>query len=158
MPAPDAALRDTAFAFVLAIAIVVASPVDAAEQSVRLAGVNVTVWSRDAEAEVKQPVIVFSHGFHGCATQSRFLMEAFSAAGYLVVAPNHRDAACAGGEAHWKDKAQAPFREPEKWSDANYRDRADDVRHLVAALAGDPRFRTRADLSRLALAGHSLGG
>jgi hypothetical protein len=24
------------------------------------------------------PVIVFSHGFHGCATQSRFLMEAFA--------------------------------------------------------------------------------
>jgi predicted dienelactone hydrolase len=44
------------------------------------------------------------------------------------------------------------------WSDRDYRDRADDVRNVVAALKSDARFRERADMTRLALAGHSLGG
>ena len=38
------------------------------------------------------------------------------------------------------------------------RDRADDIRRLVGAIGTDNRFRPRADLSRVALAGHSLGG
>ena len=69
----------------------------AVEQSVTLAGMNVTVWSQEMDQTIKQPVIIFSHGFHGCATQSRFLMEAFASAGYLVFAPNHQDATCHGG-------------------------------------------------------------
>ena len=44
------------------------------------------------------------------------------------------------------------------WSDRDYRDRADDVRNVVAALKTDARFRERADMTHLALAGHSLGG
>ena len=66
----------------------------AAEQSVKLAGMDVTVWSQEMDKGIKQPVIIFSHGFHGCATQSRFLMEAFASAGYIIFAPNHRDATC----------------------------------------------------------------
>ena len=42
----------------------------AAEQTVKLAGLEVTVWSKETEKAVKQPVIIFSHGFHECATQS----------------------------------------------------------------------------------------
>ena len=71
----------------------------ASEQTVKLAGLEVTVWSKETEKAVKQPIIIFSHGFHGCATQSRFLMEAFASAGYIVFAPNHRDAVCNGGKA-----------------------------------------------------------
>ena len=103
------------------------------------------------------PVIVFSHGFHGCATQSRFLMEAFASAGYLVLAPNHRDATSNRGPAHWWNKAQAPFRKPEERNDATFRDRGDDVRHLIEVARSDGGFR-HADWSRLGLAGHSLGG
>ena len=140
----------------VAAALFTASNVQAAEQSVTLAGMSVVVWSSDTPRP--QAVIVFSHGFHGCATQSRFLMEAFAAAGYIVFAPNHRDAVCRGGNAHWSDKPAIPFQRPEAWSADSFRDRADDIRHLIAAISGDERFRSRADLSRLGLAGHSLGG
>ena len=140
----------------LAVVLFTAVNAQAAEQSLTIAGMNVFVWSNDASRP--QAVIVFSHGFHGCATQSRFLMEAFASAGYIVFAPNHRDAVCRGGNAHWSDKSAIPFQRPEAWTAESYRDRADDVSHLVAAIASDQRFRSRADLSRLGLAGHSLGG
>src|SRR5262249_19859011 len=76
-------------------ALIATASAQAAEQKLTIAGMEVHVWSN--EAAHAQPVIVFSHGFHGCATQSRFLMEAFSKAGYIVFAPNHRDAVCRGG-------------------------------------------------------------
>jgi predicted dienelactone hydrolase len=130
----------------------------AAEQTVTLAGLKVTVWSDPEPGTAKQPVIIFSHGFHGCATQSRFLMEAFAAAGYIVFAPNHRDATCDGGASSWFNRPTAPFRGPGKWSDATYRDRADDIRNLIAAIRRDQHFGGIVDISRLGLCGHSLGG
>ena len=146
---------------ILAVSMAVAlgaAPTFAAEQTVSLAGLRVAVWSPPAGAQVKAPVVVFSHGFHGCATQSRFLMEAVAKAGYLVFAPNHRDATCDGGRAKWRDPPEAKFGRVDAWSDAVYRDHADDIRRLVDALKGDERWRDRADWSRLGLAGHSLGG
>ena len=89
----------------------------AAEQTVKLAGLEVTVWSKEPDKAVKQPIIIFSHGFHGCATQSRFLMEAFASAGYIVFAPNHRDAVCNKGRAHWYSRAAKPLRKPGTWND-----------------------------------------
>jgi predicted dienelactone hydrolase len=133
-------------------------PARAAEQTVTLAGLKVTVWADPQAGTVKQPVIIFSHGFHGCATQSRFLMEAFAAAGYIVFAPNHRDATCDGGASTWFNRPITPFRGPDKWSDATYRDRADDIRNLIAAIARDQHFGGIVDMSRLGLCGHSLGG
>lgn len=128
----------------------------AAEQRLKLAGEDVYLWSNGSAQA--QPVIIFSHGFHGCATQSRFLMEAFAAAGYLVFAPNHADAACNGGSGRWSDKPATPLRDPEAWTAKDFRNRADDIRCLLDTLRTDERFRTRADISRLGLAGHSLGG
>ncbi len=128
----------------------------AGETSVSIAGLAVTVWQNDAEAAGPRPVVIFSHGFHGCATQTRFLMQAFAGAGYLVFAPNHRDAACGGGS--WFDRPEQSFFHPEDWTDATYRDRAEDIGKLVAALRADQAWRGRIDWDRLALAGHSLGG
>ena len=126
------------------------------EQTISIGGLTVTVWSQPAAST--QPVVVFSHGFHGCSTQSRFLMEALASDGYLVFAPNHADATCNGGAARWTDRPEEPFGDPQGWSDATFRDRAADIRRLVAAVRVDPRFRGRADFHRFALAGHSLGG
>jgi predicted dienelactone hydrolase len=84
-------------------------------------------------------------------------MKALAAAGYLVLAPNHRDAVCGGGAGRWSERPAEPFRDAEAWSDATFRDRRDDVRRLIEAAKQDDRFR-RADWSRLGLAGHSLGG
>jgi alpha-beta hydrolase superfamily lysophospholipase len=150
----------TAIAHALAAALcLLASPVTvASEQEIALGGMKVSVWSFASASAERQPVVLFSHGFHGCATQSRFLIEAFAKAGYIVFAPNHRDASCGGGSASWLDRPVAPFRAPDTWTDAAYRDRADDLRRLRDAIASDERFRARVDLTRLALVGHSLGG
>lgn len=135
----------------------------AAEHSIRVAGLAVTVWStatpgsRDAK-DALQPVIIFSHGFHGCATQSRFLMEALASAGFVVIAPNHKDATCGSDGASWSGKPELPFRQSTQWNETTFQDRADDIRRLIDALKGDESFRTRVDWSRLGLAGHSLGG
>jgi len=129
---------------------------NAAETRVTLAGMDVAVWSQ-AAAE-KQPVIIFSHGFHGCATQSRFLMEAFASRGYLVFAPNHRDATCDHGGASLLAGPQVAFGRPELWNDTTYRDREKDIRRLIEAIADDVRFSGRAELDQLGLCGHSLGG
>src|SRR4029078_10886352 len=46
------------------------------------------------ERNRRYPLIVFSHGWGGCATQSVFLTEQLARAGYVVAAPNHQDAGC----------------------------------------------------------------
>ena len=128
-----------------------------AEQSIVIDGLAVAVWTPPSSA-TRPPAIVFSHGLHGCATQSRFLMEAFASAGYLVFAPNHRDASCGPRGATTRVEAAAPpLGRPSAWTSASYRDRADDIRRLIEAVRRDERY-ARADWSRMALAGHSLGG
>lgn len=146
-------------AVIVSFLVAAAGGADAAERQLSIADLSVTTWSNEA-AKGAQPVIVFSHGLHGCATQSRFLMEAFASAGYLVFAPNHRDAACGGQRSKGRSTSAAgpPLGRPAEWTSATYRDRADDITRLIDALRSDDRFRTRANWRRLALAGHSLGG
>jgi pimeloyl-ACP methyl ester carboxylesterase len=147
--------------FLLLIIVILTSALttaQAAEQSIKLAGMDVAVWSQEVDKTVKQPVIIFSHGFHGCATQSRFLMRAFESAGYIIFAPNHRDATCNGGKAKWIESPEVPFRKARMWNETSFDDRADDIRRLIEAIRTDDRFRQRVDWSRLGLAGHSLGG
>ena len=150
--------RTLAFALSFTTAVVLAgSVVASSEYPLRIAGLSVTMWSRNPESPLAHPVIIFSHGLRGCATQSRFLMEAFAASGYLVFAPNHRDAACGEGGGRGGQTA-APLAKPETWTSATYRYRADDIAKLLNALRGDARYRQLADWNRVALAGHSLGG
>ena len=130
----------------------------AAEERLSIAGLDVMVWQPDEPTPATLPIVVFSHGFHGCATQSRFLMTALASAGYLVVAPNHPDATCNGGSARWTDRPEQRFGKPETWDETSFRDRADDIIHLVAALKTMPAWRNRIDWQRFGLVGHSLGG
>jgi pimeloyl-ACP methyl ester carboxylesterase len=142
---------------VVSIVVLGATSTIAEERALRLAGIDVKVWSQTIDDVHGQPVVVFSHGFHGCATQSRFLMEALAAAGYLVLAPNHRDATCNGGHGHWFEQPQMGFWKPQNWNEATFEDRGEDVRHVEEAARVDDRL-ARADWSRLGLVGHSLGG
>jgi pimeloyl-ACP methyl ester carboxylesterase len=142
---------------VVSIVVLGATQTTAEERAVQLAGIDVTVWSQTIDDVHGQSVLIFSHGFHGCATQSRFLMEALAAAAYLVLAPNHRDATCNGGHGHWFEQPQIGFWKPENWNEATFEDRGEDVRHVAEAARVDDRFR-HADWSRLGLVGHSLGG
>jgi predicted dienelactone hydrolase len=146
-----------AFACALALALP-AHADDIRETPLEIAGLRTVTWESTAPSQGARPLIVFSHGLHGCATQSRFLMKALAGAGYFVIAPNHRDATCGGGQSSWGDKPPISFKEAAKWSDSTYRDRGDDIRRLVEAIAKDERFRSRVDATQLGLAGHSLGG
>ena len=148
------------FAAIVVVATIFFTSIDAgaAERSLALAGLKVTEWSPENAPRSPLPIIIFSHGFHGCATQSRFMMAALASAGYLVFAPNHRDAACDGGESSWHERSEVPFVKPATWTDDSYRDRANDIRRLIEALRADPEFKQQIDWSRLGLMGHSLGG
>jgi dienelactone hydrolase len=141
----------------VAVALVWTTGVHGQESRRTLAGRAVTVWAPPATAAGQRPVLVFSHGYGGCATQSRFLMTALAGRGYLVFAPDHGDARCGkrGGSA---TRPEQSFTAPERWSERTYDDRADDIRAVLEAIAGTPEFASRADLSRIGLVGHSLGG
>jgi predicted dienelactone hydrolase len=125
-------------------------------ETVTLAGRTVAVW-RPASATGPAPLLIFSHGFHGAALQSSFLMRALAADGWLVVAPDHKDAR-PGLIGRIVDRPDVTFGNPQKWSAAMYRDRADDVGAIVGALKADPAWASAVDWSQVALAGHSLGG
>ena len=107
------------------------------EETISLGGLQVTVWSQTATTSAPQPVVLFSHGFHGCSTQSTFLMKALASDGFLVFAPNHADATCNGGTAKWSDPPPVPFIDPQAWSDSTFQDRAQDIDRLVQAVYGD---------------------
>jgi dienelactone hydrolase len=143
-------------ALVTALAVC-AAPLLFAQEQTTLGGRQVVVWRPHGQANERHPIIVFSHGFGGCATQSRFLTEALADRGYWVFAPNHKDARC-GARGAGGTRPDEPFREPEKWSEQTFADRRDDVRAILQAIAKAPEYAGSVDLGRVGLAGHSLGG
>lgn len=133
---------------------------------------NVEMWlpPEFQSSEQKWPVIVFSHGFGGCAKQSKFLTQYLADNGYIVVAPDHADADCGkfvdggfgsklsgmiSGKRQWPEK---PFRTPESWTDKTEADRKDDVRFALESLLDDRQYKNYVDLEHVGLVGHSLGG
>src|SRR4029077_13793019 len=97
-------------------------------ESAQIAGRRVSIW-RPAAVSGRAPLVIFSHRFHGSSTQSTFLMTALAHAGYLVIAPNHKDAI---GGGRMSERPDARFGRPDSWTDQTYRDRVDDIRSLVA--------------------------
>ena len=113
------------------------------------------------------PLILFSHGFGGCAQQSRTLTQALADAGYAVLAPNHKDKGCeryttgmAAGL--WKmmtgrgpDKS---FGKDATWDASTEVSRHDDVEALLDFALSHAPYRSAIDPARIGLMGHSLGG
>lgn len=120
-----------------------------------IAGLVTAVWRPVSSGDA--PLIVFSHGYGGCGTQSRFLTEALARAGYLVVAPSHADARC-GGARGGASRPEVPFGNVAGWSDETYRDRQKNIADLIAALHVGQLEGARIDWKRVGMVGHSLGG
>jgi predicted dienelactone hydrolase len=136
----------------------IAAETSSASQKIEVAGLEVAAWLPKPDAPGPWPIIIFSHGFHGCSTQSTFLMKALADTGYAVFAPNHQDAACRKLRA-WLKRPAASFQDPRDWSEATYADRAHDLEQLIDTLSKDPRYRDAPyDWKHLGLVGHSLGG
>jgi len=129
-------------------------------QHLSITGRDVAVWKPFGDAPRNgYPLVIFSHGFTGCNTQSTFLMEALARAGYLVVAPNHNDARCGTGTERGSLHPQDPFQDATAWSDATYRDRYKDIEAVLDAVLSKERFDgVPIDRNRVGIAGHSLGG
>lgn len=115
----------------------------------QLAGRPVMIWW--PKNGLKAPAILFSHGWRGVNNQSAPLMRTLAKAGYAVVAPNHKDALFGTGI---PPEPQVSFDEPSVWNPDTYRDRAEDLSEIWAAIRTDPRL----DPAKLVLMGHSLGG
>ena len=137
---------------------IVSGGVVRAQQTIKVGGRDVVVWSPPPSRTGRQPVLIFSHGYGGCAQQSTFMTEVLAAHGYWVFAPNHKDARCASGSRTGGSPPDEPFRTPQSWSDRTFADRRDDIRAIQQALATSPDYATRVDLGRLGYIGHSLGG
>jgi len=146
-----------AAALVLGLCIALAGHARAAqERDVRIADVDTVVWTPDAAAAARLPVVLFSHGMYMCPAQSRRLTAALADAGYLVIAPLHSDSTCSHSMS--ADLSRLGMKPSLFWNDSDYRDRAEDIRKVLEALPADPVLGPIADLGEVALMGHSLGG
>jgi len=138
-------------------------PTNSAEASFRYPGGLASTMALNAPvAECAQyPLVVFSHGFRGSSIQSIFLTEELARAGYIVIAPDHKDSLGKVDQpmkGHLLRRGREPFIRPGKWTDASYRDRAVDIKLVLDEILRDPRFGPRIDPSKIGGAGHSLGG
>jgi predicted dienelactone hydrolase len=135
---------------------------------ITIAGRQVAMWKPEGAAPPDgYPVILFSHGFTGCGTQSVSLTEALAQAGYFVLAPNHFDAGCGTGMGHQgallaklaTTRSEKPFRNPGAWGETTYRNRGADLEAVLDTILEQKSFQgVPIDSSRIGLAGHSLGG
>src|SRR5258708_3056475 len=78
-----------AFTRLLVLVGVSLASIAGAQQSTTVATRSLVIWRPPATPGA--PIVVFSQGSGGCATQSTFLTEALARHGYFVVAPNHKE-------------------------------------------------------------------
>ena len=105
------------------------------------------------------PLVLFSHEFGGCALQSVFITEELARHGYVVAAPDHRDAGCPIGSDDLKPLTSNKWSlAPDLWSDDSAVDRLYDLRDVMRLVAQDPALAPIVDAANVGAIGHSLGG
>lgn len=107
------------------------------------------------------PLVVFSHGLGGCGIQSIFFTETLARQGYVVVAPDHRDALCSVDgrkPAPFDWWQQAPLIDAAAWSHDSFVDRRNDIEKVLNAMLGEGPWKGVAGADQVGVVGHSLGG
>jgi predicted dienelactone hydrolase len=108
------------------------------------------------------PLVLFSHGLGGCALQSTFITEELARHGYVVAAPDHRDAATCGidddGLRMQNLRTDQPLLEPARWTEQSEIGRLQDLRATLRRVASDDALARIADTARVGAVGHSMGG
>ena len=153
----------------LVAAILLAGPAREAgaadpSQTAQIAGLNVALWLPGGAGGGAQPrpLVLFSHAFGGCKTQSGYLMRALADRGMVVAAPDHRDALSPCDSANRPPASLATLpsslTNQANWNPSLYQDRRDDLRNLRAAIEQGGTPAGQVDPARVVMIGHSLGG
>ena len=130
----------------------------------RAAGAPTGRVAQDARAAAcpRVPLVLFSHGLGGCALQSTFITEELARHGYVVAAPDHRDAATCSidddGLRLQNVRTEQPLMEPARWTEQSEIGRLHDLREAIRRVAIDPDLARIADTQRVGAVGHSMGG
>jgi len=108
------------------------------------------------------PLVIFSHGLLGCGDQSIFFTETLARHGYIVVAPDHKDALLChvdGTASTFSTSTQEPpILDPSTWNDSSYLDRKEDIENVLNGVLEDSQLKTIINVNAIGIAGHSLGG
>ncbi len=155
------------FFLFLCLCVCFAGPSTARERVTTKHEPNVEIWLPPdfRGSEGPWPLIIFSHGLGGCGKQSSFLTSYLAENGYIVAAPDHKDArACKSLRSFEQQRelhdrtTEVPLREPAAWSDKTHADRRDDILFTLSSMLEDPQYKGFIDENRIGIAGHSLGG
>jgi len=107
-------------------------------------------------------LLLFSHAYGACATQSVFLTEQLAREGYIVIAPNYSDAGCPVPDTPAPDpKIRIPdtsFRNPATWNDQSALFRYQESETALNGILTHSQFSPQINPNRIAGFGHSLGG
>ncbi|PWT98551.1 MAG: hypothetical protein C5B51_29075 [Terriglobia bacterium] len=111
------------------------------------------------------PLVVFSHGWSGCGTQSVFLTEELARRGYIVAAPDHADHGCSvdgqgsqdfkeiNGFFGFKDFVNYPVWDANEGAYRNV-----DIKTVLDWLLASSPWKDQINTSQIAMSGHSFGG
>ena len=106
------------------------------------------------------PLVVFSHGFSGCGTQTVYFTEELARHGYIVAAPDHKDALCSvtGKGSFRAIKTDQSFFDPGKWDEQTQVDRRNDLNRVITWMLQSSDLKSAIAADRVGAVGHSLGG